>query len=216
MTKEPIMIDDVDVSECEFFSSGLGYCTIGLLADDGTHICECEQNCYYKQLKRKEQECEELLTKIKIQKEENIKFTLATRKLVSQYSSKLEKLRQALKKNKAKLKEFKDMAKKGLDNYKDVGGCWGCGISLAFDELLKTCKALETKNAILISNRMNMFERLDIVQKNKKYEQALQEIKKIAEDDCKTCTVKLLGEDEINCKRCYKTKILQKCEVIDD
>ena len=50
----------------------------------------------------------------------------------------------------------------------------------------------------------------------KVYEQALQEIKKIAEDDCKTCTVKLLVEYEINCKRCYKTKILQKCEVIKD
>ena len=50
----------------------------------------------------------------------------------------------------------------------------------------------------------------------KVYEQALQEIKQIAEDDCKTCTVKLLGEDKINCKRCYKTKILQKCKVLDD
>ena len=58
MTKEPIMIDGVDVSECEFFSSGLGYCTIGLLANDGTHICECEQNCYYKKLKRLENEYE--------------------------------------------------------------------------------------------------------------------------------------------------------------
>ena len=27
--------------------------------------------------------------------------------------------------------------------YKDVGGCWGCGISLVFDELLKSYKALE-------------------------------------------------------------------------
>lgn len=60
MTKEPIMINDVDVSGCEYFSSGLGYCTVGLLANDGTHICECEQNCYYKQLKRKEQECKRL------------------------------------------------------------------------------------------------------------------------------------------------------------
>ena len=56
MTKEPIMIDDVDVAECEYFSSKLGYCNIGLWANDGTHICECEPNCYYKQLKRKEEE----------------------------------------------------------------------------------------------------------------------------------------------------------------
>lgn len=51
-------------------------------------------------------------------------------------------------------------------------------------------------------------------QKCDQYKQALQEIKKIAEDECKNCTVKLLLEDEINCKRCYKTKILQKCEAI--
>ena len=70
MTKEPIMINDVDVSECEFFSSGLGYCTIGLLANDGTHICECEQNCHYKLYKRKEQKCEELKeTLIEIQQD---------------------------------------------------------------------------------------------------------------------------------------------------
>lgn len=60
MTDKQIIIDGCDVSGCEYFSSGLGYCIIGLLANDGTHICECEQNCHYKQLKRKEQECEEL------------------------------------------------------------------------------------------------------------------------------------------------------------
>ena len=65
MENKEIYIDGVDVSECEYFSSGLGYCTIGLLADDGTHICECEQNCHYKQLKRKVQECEELKETLK-------------------------------------------------------------------------------------------------------------------------------------------------------
>ena len=49
-----------------------------------------------------------------------------------------------------------------------------------------------------------------------KAEQALQGIKEIAEDECKNCTVKLLLEDEINCKRCYKTKILEKCEEVEE
>jgi len=57
---DKIMIDGVDVSRCEYFSAGLGYCKIGLWADDGTHICECEHNCYYKQLARKTKECEKL------------------------------------------------------------------------------------------------------------------------------------------------------------
>lgn len=165
MTKEPIMIDD------KYWEKKY--------AD--MHIRLTNENSELKeQLKRKEQERKELLTKIKIQKEENIKFTLATRKLVSQYSSKLEKLRQALKKTKAKLKEFKDMAKQGLDNYKDVGGCWGCGISFSFDELLESYKKLETKN--------------------KKYKQALQEIKELAKETSKIYPTKTLSQ------------ILQKCE----
>ena len=63
MTDKQIIIDGVDVSSCKFYN-----------ADDKTcreenskypiDICEfakCEGcNCYYKQLKRKEQECEEL------------------------------------------------------------------------------------------------------------------------------------------------------------
>lgn len=51
--KEQIIIDGVDVSECEY----LKYDKIGCSADD----CYCLGNdCYYKQLARKTQECEEL------------------------------------------------------------------------------------------------------------------------------------------------------------
>ena len=60
MVKE-IMINGVNVAGCEYFDNPtLGYCKIGLLANDGTHICECEPDCYFKQLQRKEQECERL------------------------------------------------------------------------------------------------------------------------------------------------------------
>lgn len=199
MTNEPIMIDDVNVLNCGYFSQFEGKTenacyiqprkVIGSDVNIGFGSCDTSPNCYYKQLKRKEQECEELL-----------KFNNS---LVEEHKTIGNDL----------YKEFKDMAKEGLDNYKDVGGCWGCGISFSFDELLKSYKKLEysyyqaTKESPT-ATRINA--------KFNKYEKALQEIKKIAEDDCKTCTVKLLGEDKINCKRCYETKILQKCEVIND
>lgn len=62
MTDKQIIIDNVDVSGCEWIRE------VGL---DSEYICTCNSpnktsgyckhnlNCYYKQLKRKEQECEE-------------------------------------------------------------------------------------------------------------------------------------------------------------
>ena len=63
------VIDGVDVSECEHINTCDNKIKCVILQDD---VCEtnpyCEgYNCYYKQLKRKEQECEELrrnITKI--------------------------------------------------------------------------------------------------------------------------------------------------------
>jgi len=56
---EKIMINGVDVSGCERLVSGLRY---GY--DDENEcspiICKNSPNCYYKQLKRKEQKCEVL------------------------------------------------------------------------------------------------------------------------------------------------------------
>ena len=55
MTKnnEQIIIDGVDVNGCEYYNK--------INKHTGQYcICELEPNCLYKQLKRKEQECEEL------------------------------------------------------------------------------------------------------------------------------------------------------------
>lgn len=58
--KEPIIIDGVDVSKCKY----LPYC------NDKQGNCAFEPNCYFKQLARKTQECEEL-------KEENDRYSKA-------------------------------------------------------------------------------------------------------------------------------------------
>lgn len=81
--KEQIIITGVDVSECEFF--------------DGSHLCKCDEtiidehkklknifsvkyvncrdnyNCYFKQLARKTQECEELKERLE-RTEEDLKY----------------------------------------------------------------------------------------------------------------------------------------------
>ena len=60
MTDKQIIIDGVDVSGCIFHSlttmgyAGFNYCKCFECA------CECHNDCYYKQLKRKERECEKI------------------------------------------------------------------------------------------------------------------------------------------------------------
>lgn len=60
MTDKQIIIDGVDVSECIFHSlttmgyAGYNYCKCFEC------VCKCHNDCYYKQLKRKEQEREAL------------------------------------------------------------------------------------------------------------------------------------------------------------
>ena len=72
MTDKQIIIDGVDVSGCKKYEHEIVRCNATL-----KNMCFCggrctdekNANCYYKQLKRKEQECEELKTEVKKQKE---------------------------------------------------------------------------------------------------------------------------------------------------
>ena len=63
MTDKQIIIGGVDVSGCEFYCDG---CCTELTDSYGDYIDKCTEynNCYYKQLKRKEQECERLKEKL--------------------------------------------------------------------------------------------------------------------------------------------------------
>lgn len=56
MTDKEIIIDGVDVAGCKYFNRFRSIC------HNKNLCCDCEKNqvCYYKQLARKEQECEEL------------------------------------------------------------------------------------------------------------------------------------------------------------
>lgn len=63
--KEPIIIDGVDVAGCKYFNRFRSICHNENLCCD----CEKNQDCYYKQSKRKTQECEELHTELKFKVE---------------------------------------------------------------------------------------------------------------------------------------------------
>lgn len=51
-----------------------------------------------------------------------------------------------LQRAKAELKKYKDMAKKGLEEFKDVGGCWGCGLQLQLNQDIEDIKQLKAEN----------------------------------------------------------------------
>lgn len=70
MTDKQVIIDGVNVSECVNYTDELKDCSCRLTyAPFHYRFCEQNPNCYYKQLKRKEQECEELKAEVKKQKE---------------------------------------------------------------------------------------------------------------------------------------------------
>ena len=89
MTDKQIIIDGVDVAECRHFNYGKGYNPETEESVKGA--CECitahdsygefmyygickGRDCYYKQLKRKEQECERLKEEVSLLKESNSKL----------------------------------------------------------------------------------------------------------------------------------------------
>ena len=74
MTGKQIIVNDIDVSGCEHLTEieGCWLSTCDYLKYKGNitnKLCKYNPNCYYKQLKRKEQECDELKKEIKKQKE---------------------------------------------------------------------------------------------------------------------------------------------------
>ena len=77
MEHKPIYLDGVNVSGCTYSKIGIDkkcYCEQDLY-DDGTPVFTCDEctDCYYKQLKRKEQECEELKERLE-RIEEDLKY----------------------------------------------------------------------------------------------------------------------------------------------
>lgn len=78
--KKQIIIDGVDVGDCEFYGSQEN-CIIR-----AHQKCSNFPNCYYKQLARKTQECEELQEKLDYSHNNNIRWSEAWLKMWRQRS----------------------------------------------------------------------------------------------------------------------------------
>ena len=86
MSKE-IIIDGVDVSECKHFDSYYKECKAEYYTRYGYEIVKCDSckdnsNCYYKQLKRKEQECNKLYIQLKADEEYHKEEENTLRKII--------------------------------------------------------------------------------------------------------------------------------------
>lgn len=144
MTDKQI-IDGVDVSGCKYYIEG-EYpfdCDI-------EYSCK-EMYCYYKQLKRKEQECEELERQYKELQEDLLNCTAC--KATEKLKNELEQYKNLAKKHLADFFEVNNKLEKimlylKIDNISDLNN----GISLnseVVDRLLSNIKELETKNETL-------------------------------------------------------------------
>ena len=205
MTK--IIIDGVDVSECRFYNYGEGYNSDTEEFFEGA--CECitahneygefeyfgvckGSDCYYKQLKRKEQECEKLrfpmkdtnyalLTKEEFEQLDQLK---SENEELTRYKSLFEKTRNLW--NEARIHSYKL-----LDEIKDLK-----------DSLKRTiCQSECYKH-----------------KEAEKLKQALLEIKEIANKN-EVCPYHISHHCyKYDCKskeHCEIAQILQKCEVLD-
>ena len=105
MTDKQIIIDGVDVSGCEFYNNVIGedaYCNI-----DEEHLCTCisYDNCYYKQLQAKEQECKKLKEYFETAKEAS-NCNLKALGEMTEWADKLDEENDQLKAENEELKNF--------------------------------------------------------------------------------------------------------------
>lgn len=110
MENKQIIIDGVDVSGCKYCLKMTKYrCTIQ--RDVYKCLCEENPNCYYKQFKRKEHECEEL----RKEKAEIKKYLGISDKTIIQRLEELQEFKDKLKISEYKYKQALDEIEKYLD-----------------------------------------------------------------------------------------------------
>ena len=109
MTDKEIIIDDVDISGCEYCLKMTKYrCTIQ--RDVYKCLCEENPNCYFKQLKRKERECEKLYIQLKADEEYHKEEENTLRKIIKNKEERNIELYKENNKLKQTLTEIKEIA----------------------------------------------------------------------------------------------------------
>ena len=230
MTDKQIMINDVDVSRCDFLAKEDDYCSYsgeyraykGQCGCSDEEMCKDHPNCYFKQLKRKEKECEELreyhnkcCEEFENEKKELLeKYIQLSRDFYSGKYCNVEKCKQ-LDQLKAENEELKTMLK-----------------DLSYENQ-KFCYQIEEQTKQLEPFKDEYFKGLDnvviaelakksirITAEDSKLEQTLAEIKEITKNmnnecfyddfDCKDCDMKN------GCTYQGEIKILQKISEVEN
>ena len=172
MTDKQIIIDGVDITKCEFCDyKNYEYpmCEQKRKRNELNIRCELRQNCYYKQLKAKEQECEKLQTEFK-NFEEQIKLQnnfidslfkatnnskwLDKSMLDDEVSEVIEKIEldyEQLDQLKAENEELK----KKLDFQKNMYECARADESDKFEEILELKQTLEEIKSLCYEQDLN-------------------------------------------------------------
>lgn len=208
MTDKEIIIDGVNITECEYFwnigdAEGLKICKINF--DDNYFSngipcgerCKKHPDCYFKQLTRKTQECEELKNQL-IQKDEVNTFFNTPIEGWDNDSCKICESKQ----NYDQLKAENESLKESLKMF-----------SSTLDWALKSQVGLYKRQIdSSVPDDWEYEEVLVLIEQYiDKLKQTLTEIKEIAEDYCVFCP-KINPEtfDMSECKKCNHSKILQK------
>ena len=111
MSKKQIIIDGVDVSKCNYFNNtDKSYCE-ECCSEFGCAICNDRPNCYFKQLKRKEQEYNKLYIQLKADEEYHKEEENTLRKIIKNKEERNIELYKENNKLKQTLAEIKDIAK---------------------------------------------------------------------------------------------------------
>ena len=158
MTDKQIIIDGCDVSGCENYEENPKYRMFGTCDCMRTMVdqsgydelagAECKgYNCYYKKLKRKEQECEELKEKLK-EMNEVIRTETTRCSLVNSLKTELDQLKEQLEAYKMEAEEGKEInAELKAENEELKNILWNVDFNrqskgrklIRIEELLKKC-----------------------------------------------------------------------------
>ena len=175
-----IIVDDVDVSECKYkFQNKEKY--------DGDDFCTL------------------YLEKCKFLGEAGICDDNCQ---VYEDYKQLKRLEQENEKLTKKLQKYENMRTKGLEEFKDVGGCWGCGLQLQLNQDIEDIKKLKQNAQDTYDMYKALMKSFEISNSERsKYKQTLEEIKIIVNGGiCSNCAYQRM---ETDCT-CKSFKILTK------
>jgi hypothetical protein len=200
--KEPIMINDVDVSGCEYFE---GFDCM-LEPYDQEYCCSWRDNCYYKQLKRKDLEIEKYKD-----------LALHNGKVCNERLDKIDELEHKVNRMEEGYIELTEIIAPYIDDFTGYNEeqC-GFDIVLCIKELMQQLDQLKEevekqralKQTYLACYKTKHGDVKGKLFKYETYKQSLQDIWDIANDA-------YCGGTQTSCENGLK-EIMQKCEVLND